>query len=105
MKALTRPRSYRIGDIVTIDVAVLNASERPLYVYEPRYGSVTVRILDKNGRSMSISDGFVKLRAYFPEAYTLVQPGGIAVRSVRLLIGCSATAGYSEHLREYRTNG
>ncbi|PYV41480.1 MAG: hypothetical protein DMG06_17000, partial [Acidobacteria bacterium] len=85
----TRKSHYRIGEMISIDLAVLNSSEEPLFFYKDLSGAQDgLQAQDQHGNKIDLRFWGTPSIAIASESYTLVQPGDVVVKSLLILCGC-----------------
>lgn len=87
-KLASRKTTYRFGEMISVDLAILNVDSNPIFLMIP--SSVVVRLLayDANGNEVRVGEYFVYQLGISAEMYELVEPHGLVTGSLNLLIGC-----------------
>lgn len=85
----SRKTSYRIGESISLDVAMLNVSTTPLYFYEPK---PVVHVHDENAIDIRVRRYLEVYRMANANSYRVVEPGRSIVVSVQMLVGCDERA-------------
>lgn len=91
LKIASRKSSYRIGEMIRIDIAILNRSNLPLYVRNLSWASLS--LLEANeSRPIPINRYMLIDRLVTPEGFEILMPGEFAERSVDILSVCDPRA-------------
>ena len=90
LKIVTRKPAFHLSEMITLDIALLNASSRPLFfrnLSEPQ-----IKAQNPAGQTIAIQEYGVADRALVPASFVRLAPGEIIVRSFQLLAGCDRRA-------------
>jgi len=87
-KIVSRKTTYRVGELASIDIAILNVSDKPIYFYELEYPILRLSGSDKDAKQELIHELFSELIGIVPESFRRIEPGRILNRSFYLIIGC-----------------
>lgn len=90
VKIATRKTNFQIGEMITLDVALLNTSGRPLFFR--KLSEVRLNALNDAGLSVSAQEYGVADRALVPARFVRLSPGEMSVHSFSLLAGCDERA-------------
>lgn len=90
LKIASRKRAYRIGEVLTLDVALLNASMMPIYV--PRLASGRSFFRNQTGREKSATDYLNLDTMPTAQSYLLVGVNAVTFTPVYLSVGCNPQA-------------
>lgn len=90
LKLASRKKKYRLGEMVSLDLAVLNsASSR---VFFRRLLQPNFYVTEHRRGSAAIVPYLIVEPAPTPQLYTLLQPGEIMTESLEVLAGCDKKA-------------
>lgn len=90
IKAVTRKSSFHLSEMVTLDIALLNTSSRPIFFR--KLSDLRVKAQNAAGQQLTVQGYGVADRALVPDSFVLLPPGEIIVRSYYLLAGCDKRA-------------
>jgi hypothetical protein len=90
LKIVARKTNYHVGEMITVDIALLSTSSRPLLV--PRLSEVRFSIRNSGGQSIAVQGYGVADRALVPSAFVRLPPNEMILRSFQLLVGCDRRA-------------
>ena len=86
----TRKSHYRIGEMISIDLAVLNNSEEPLFFYKDFSDTQDgLQAQDQHGNKIDLRFWVIPSIAIASESYTTIKPGDVVVKSLLVLCGCN----------------
>ena len=89
LRLASRKESYRVGEMISLDLALLNISKTDVYFHRLRGAQFSLEAVDRNGAEVRVTPSLVWSELVLPESYTLVTPGQIILGSVQLLAGCN----------------
>lgn len=90
LKIASRKSVFHLGEMMTLDIALLNTSSYPLFfrkLSEVRVNAITPSAQDNMVQEYGVAD-----RAIVPTAFVRLAPGEIIVRSFQILAGCDKRA-------------
>lgn len=92
-KLASRKSIYRVGEIITFDLAMLNTAKDPIFFMELLPSTVTILAYDQNQLPVDVHAFTVYQLGYTAKLYTLLNPNVITLGSFHLLAGCSDAEG------------
>ena len=90
LKIASRKLVFQLGEMITLDVALLNRSPRPAFFR--KLSDLSIVVLSSTGQTLPIQEYGVVDRAMTSAAFVQLQPGEISVQSFHLLAGCDKRA-------------
>jgi len=90
LKIGLRKSTFYIGEMVTIDIALLNTSSQPLFFHN--LSEANINAINSAGRKMVVQRYGVPERALVPALFVRLSPGEMIVRSFQLLLDCDKRA-------------
>ena len=87
-KSASRKTTYRVGEMMSIDLAFINVSEASVFLHKLDRPSLELTVQDANGRSVSINEYYTVLEGVAPESYQRIEAGYVLSESFQLLVGC-----------------
>jgi len=87
LKLASRKTRYRVGEIITADLAIINISDHAIFLPNPRETPVTFMAEDRAGKSVPLFPYREILLVAMPEAYQLAEPDQMTYASFRILAG------------------
>lgn len=93
-KLASRKEFYRLGEMATVDLALLNGASEPLFFLAPSPSTVRLIATNKSGNSITIGMFEVPLIGYTSNMIDLVNVGDISIGHLQLLIGCKSSHDY-----------
>ena len=88
LKLASRKRSYRFGEVVSLDLAMLNTGNKHAYFHKLSGPTISLEAFDKTGAEVGITPNVIALEGVVPGSYSLLNPGRILIGSIQMLIGC-----------------
>lgn len=85
----SRKTTYHIGEMISVDLAMLNTERAPTFFHKPLVPGITVTAQDEKGRMVNINSYATILEGVVPQSYVLLQRGEILLGSFQLLAGCN----------------
>ncbi|MBV9924573.1 MAG: hypothetical protein JOZ96_05975 [Acidobacteria bacterium] len=89
VKLASRQSSYRFGELISLDLALLNATDKRLFVDKPSGIGLSIEVVDENGKEVSVNPYTVLAGSPSPESYSLLEPNQITIGGFILLAGCN----------------
>lgn len=89
-KLASRRTTYRIGEMIGIDLAIMNTLDTPVFFHELSRPSIELVARDEKGAEVSINSYTTALEATAPRSYLQIEPGHLLVASFRVLAGCTS---------------
>jgi hypothetical protein len=90
LKIASRKTNFHLGEMITLDVALLNTSRRPTFFR--RLSELRIKALSHDGQALTVQEYGIADRALVPARFVRVLPGEISVHSFQLLVGCDKRA-------------
>src|ERR1041384_1626897 len=90
LKIASRKSLFHVGEMITIDIALLNTSSQPLFFRKPV--EMHINVVTGTGQQMIVQEYVVIDRAIVPASFVRLSPGEIIVNSFQLLAGCDKRA-------------
>lgn len=90
IKLASRKNSYRFGEMISLDLALLNSTNKRLFADKPSGLGLSIEVVDEAGKEVSVETYAVTVGAPNSEAYSLLEPNQITVGGFNLLAGCNA---------------
>ena len=90
LKIAARKSNFHVGEMITLDIALLNATTRPLFFRE--LSTLQIKAQNSAGQPLRVQDYIVADRAIVPGSFVRLLPNEIILRSVQLLAGCDKRA-------------
>lgn len=90
LKLASRKTKYRLGEMISLDLAMLNTTKTPVFFY--RLLQPNFDVSDHRGNSVDIVPYLIVEPAPGSDLYTLLQPGEIMTKSFEVLAGCDKKA-------------
>ena len=90
LKIGSRKSMFHMGEMITIDIALLNTSPQPLFFR--KLSDLDINATSSTGQKMAVQRYGVPERAMVPAAFVRLSPGEIVVNSFQLLVGCDKRA-------------
>jgi len=89
IKLATRKVSYRIGEMISLDVAILNTSVTPVFFHKLSGPLITISARDESGTDTPVFERVGTLEATAPESYSLIEPNEILIGRFDILSSCA----------------
>ena len=86
----SRKTTYRLGELISVDFALLNYSKESLFILSDF--SPSFRVLSKSGNEVHVIPYGIFERVVDASSYTLTEPNDFIVKSSLILVGCDAEA-------------
>ena len=90
LKLASRKSTFHLGEMITLDIALLNASSRSLFFR--KLSELQVKAVNSAGQPLMVQAYGVADRALVPGSFVRLAPGEIIVHSFQLLAGCDKRA-------------
>ncbi len=90
LKIVARKTNYRIGEMITLDIALLNTSSR--YIFFRKLSEVQINVRNSGGKVLRVQAYGVSDRALVPNSFIRLPANEMMVRSFQLLVGCDRRA-------------
>jgi len=89
-KIASRKNTYHIGEMISVDLAILSTARAPVFMHKLLVPSITLNARnDRGGGEAGIRAYTTILEGIVPQAYELLQPSEIILGSFQLLAGCN----------------
>jgi len=89
-KLASRKKYYRIGELISLDTALINVSGKPVFLRELR--GVEFSATDNTGKEVDVVQYINVSSDITPDSFRLVQPGEMIQHTVHFLAGCNKQA-------------
>jgi hypothetical protein len=86
-KLASRKTTYRIGEIISIDMAMLNTSSKPVFILDARAAGVEFSATDGSGGEVGVGSYELVNHALTHDAYRRVEPDYAIFKHFYLLAG------------------
>lgn len=86
-KLASRKTTYRIGEMISLDLAILNAGEMPAFFHKLAGPTINLTARDEKGAVLQIVSGTIVLEGIVPQSYVLLRPNEVVMGSLQLLAG------------------
>lgn len=90
LKIVARKPNYHIGEMITLDIALINRSSRQLFVR--KLSEVQVNVRNSTGKSITVQTYVVADRALVPSSFVRLPANEMSLHSFQLLVGCDKRA-------------
>jgi hypothetical protein len=90
LKIASRKSTFHLGELITLDVAILNISSQPVFFHDILDLRTNAR--NPEGKPVRFQSYGVADRAIAPSSFTRVPKDEILLHSVQLLAGCDSRA-------------
>ena len=90
LKIVARKTNYHIGEMITLDIALLNTSSRQLFVH--KLSELQFNVRNSIGKSITVQAYGVAERALVPTSFVSLPANEMILRSFQLLVGCDKRA-------------
>jgi hypothetical protein len=90
LKVASRKLTFHAGEMIGLDIALLNSSKRP--VFFRRLSAPRINVQSLTGEPLRIQPYGVVERAATPSSFTLVAPNEFDTGTFQLLVGCDRRA-------------
>lgn len=90
LKIASRKLTYRVGEMISIDIAMLNLTDEPIFFRPIRHPHF--RVAGDTGRFPSIMPYGVAEVGLSPSLYELIEPDDLQSEHVEVLAGCDERA-------------
>jgi hypothetical protein len=88
-KIASRKTTYHIGEMISVDLAILSTARAPVFLHKLLVPSITLNARNDRGGEASIRAYTTILESIVPQSYELLQPSEIILGSFQLLAGCN----------------
>lgn len=88
-KLASRKRSYRVGEMFSLDVAMLNTANAQVFFHKLSGPTLTIKAHDNRGAEVTVTPTSIDLEAILPQSYLLLDSNEIIVGSLQVLAGCN----------------
>lgn len=90
LKLVSRKATYRLGEMISLDLAMLNTAKIPVFFDRLLQPNFYVR--DRRGNSVDLVPYLIVEPAPGPDLYALLQPEDMMTKSFEVLAGCDKKA-------------
>lgn len=90
VKLASRKKSYHLGEMMSLDVALLNTSSVPIFFR--KFDQPNFNVQDRQGKKVSLIPYIFVEAPTSVDSYVLLQPGEMVIRSFEVLAGCNKRA-------------
>jgi hypothetical protein len=89
-KLISRKTTYHMGEMITLDLAMLNIAGESIFFNE--LSNPELQVVDDKGKEVKLAPYFIAEGIVNPKQYTLLKPWHMVSDSVQLLSGCDERA-------------
>lgn len=86
-KLASRKTTYRLGEMISLDMALLNTTNSPVYFDRLLQPNFLVR--DRKGQAVDLVPYAIAELAPTPDLFVLTEAGEILTKSIQVLVGCN----------------
>ena len=90
LKIASRKSVFQLGEMIMLDVALLNTTSRP--VFFRKLSELRLTVLNSAGQPVAVQEYGVADKAWITTSFVQLAPGEMIVRSFQLLAGCDERA-------------
>lgn len=109
LKLASRKTTYRLDELMSLDLALLNTAATPVFSKDLTASSVRLTAQRENGARVRVFEFVVQQPGAAREQYGLLNANGMIAAPVQLLVGCEVEAAFTkaknESLNESRMAG
>lgn len=87
-KLESRKSEYRVGELFSLDLAILNILDKPIFIHNLDYSRINFRVQDDSGKEVGLISYTAALEACMPEHYQLLESKRFLTKSFSALVGC-----------------
>jgi hypothetical protein len=87
LKLASRKGRYRIGDLMSLDTALINVSDKPLFLRE--LSAVRFSVRDNKRNEVEVVKYVQTSLDVTLDSFQLVQPGDMITDTIQILLGCN----------------
>ena len=87
LKLASHKAIYRLGEMLLLNVAMLNAANKPIFV--EKISRPQLYLYDEQGRGLKIVPYIIVCLAIGPDSFELLEPNLMTSESIQLLVGCN----------------
>jgi hypothetical protein len=95
-KLASRKSSYRVGEMISLDLAILNSTNARTFFLQILPSTITLSAYDESGVRVGVYPFTIHQLGVSQDLYTVLNPSVIAVGTFHLLVGCSEQATFLE---------
>lgn len=88
-KLSSRKKTYRMGEMISLDCAMLNTSASRAFFHNLSGPGLTLSVFDEKGSRVEVTPGTIFLEGIVAQSYSLLNPNSIIIGSYHLLAGCN----------------
>jgi hypothetical protein len=96
-KLISRKQTYRIGEMIDLDLAIFNNSRTNLFIRRYLGFHIDLEVRDEKGGVVRITSYEVSLEGVTSDGYTLLEPASLINWTYQLYAGCDGT----EEIKKY----
>lgn len=89
-KVVTRKQNYHLDEMIGLDLAVLNRSDKPIFFHKFAFPHITLKVTDDKGKSIDVTPPIIQCEGVSHESFLLIEPKAIEVESIQLVVGCNS---------------
>jgi hypothetical protein len=90
-KLISRKKTYRVGEIINLDLAFMNSSEEKIFFRGFSDTYINLEVRDEKGNMVKVLPYDNSLKGLTSDSYILVEPDSIITWTYELLTGCQGT--------------
>jgi hypothetical protein len=102
-KLLSRKKTYRVGDMINLDLALFNTSREKIFFRQLSVFHITLEVRDEKGSIVEITPYEIILEGVASDSYVLVESDSIITWTYELLAGCQGTEEMEQFWEARRT--
>ena len=92
LKLASRKTTYRLGDMITIDMALMNPSGGPVFLYDLKYPVIRLKAIDVEGKPASVRPYAEEDVVVLAESFVRVDPYRFLDNQMQVLAGHDVAA-------------
>ncbi len=100
LKIASRKVKYRVNDLISLDLALLNLSSEPLYALRPQNETVELSMHDSQGGKILTGRYEVNQLGYSTRLFSFLVPRNYSVGTINVLLGCEIPSIYMKQFNE-----
>ena len=88
MRISSRKRTYRMGEMLTLDVAVRNVGDEPIFAGLVAKDDLSISVVYPDGKEAFLKPYVDSFRLWSVDDYIILEGGEMTIGSVDYLVGC-----------------
>ena len=81
---------YQEGETINLDLAVLNTSRMPLFIYQPEQPFLTFKVFTEDGKRAEVRSYSSVLAGVAPSSFWYLNRSGVLTASFRIFVNCNS---------------